>query len=246
MTFVVVLVATAAMCSCNGNDKGIVVVDAPSALKAHQDFLQKTSNTKDSDIRQLIALTKEWYELSDTLIHHIQPDSVKQKVYDIKVYRILQDSVVSKLEDLVDSEIRSFEDILVVREALAKQPSDSLFIRVGADARKFFDSLDMAEIPQLTKEQAVNSYTTLLKSHLEKGIKSKSDMQRFIRAEDIAFQGFLVHLHELGNVSLKNITSSTEAVCELIFKSARSGQMRLKLLSSICLCARTGVSSRMP
>src|SRR5574344_864359 len=221
---VVVVMVSAAMCSCGDNNKGIEVVDASSALKAHRAFLQKASNTKEADIKQLVAVTKEWSVLSDTLSHYIQPDSTKQKVYDGSVFRSLQDSVANSLEKLVDSEIRTFEDILIVRESLGDSlTADS--VAGTADARKFFESLDVAEVPELTKEQAITSYSMLLKSHLKKGIKSKSDMQRFIRAEDIAFRGFLTHLHELGNVSLKNITNSTESVCELIFKSACDGQM---------------------
>lgn len=223
-SFVVVLLVSAATCSCSDNNKGIEVVDATSALRAHQAFLRKASETRKTDIKQLVALTKEWFVLSDTLRHHVQSDSVKQKVYGYLVYRCLQDSMANRLEALVDSKVRSFEDILTVREVLyEKQPMDSLFD--SANARKFFASLDAATLPKLTKEQAVGSYTTLLKSYLKRGIKSQSDMQRFIRAEDLAFRGFLVHLHELGNVSLKNITGSTESVCELIFESASKGQM---------------------
>ena len=225
LSLVVMLTVSAAMCSCGGNSKGMEVVDAPSALKAHKAFLEKASLTKETDTGRLIALTKEWFVLSDTLSHHIQPDSVKQKVYDFMVYSSLQDSVASRLESMVDAEIRTFEDVLIIREALGEQPLDTLLKNTCADARKFFESLDMAEIPQNTKEEAVSSYTLLLKNHLKKGIKSKSDMQRFIRAEDLAFRSFLVHLHELGNTSLKNITNATESVCELIFKSAKDGQM---------------------
>ena len=223
-SFVVVLMTSAATCGCRDNKKQKEVVDAPTALKAHQAFLQKAVKTRETDIKEVVALTKEWFVLSDTLLHHVQPDSIPHRIYGNMTYRSLQDSVANRLEAMVDAEVRSFEDILTVREALyEQQPNDSLFD--GADARKFFASLDAAELPKLTKEQAVSSYSTLLKSYLKKGIKSKSDMLRFIRAEDLAFQGFLVHLHELGNVSLKNITSFTEGVCELIFKSACEGQM---------------------
>ena len=223
-SFVVVLMTSAATCGCSDNNKQMEVVDAPSALKAHQAFLQKAVKTRETDIKEVVALTKEWFVLSDTLLHHVQPDSIPNRIYGNMTYRSLQDSVANRLEAMVDAEVRTFEDILTVREALyEQQPNDSLFD--GTNARKFFASLDAAKLPKLSKEQAVSSYSTLLKSYLKKGIKSKSDMLRFIRAEDLAFQGFLVHLHELGNVSLKNITSSTEGVCELIFKSACEGQM---------------------
>ena len=229
VSVVVVLMVTAATCSCDGNQKRTEVVDAPSALKAHRDFLKKVSRTKKTDIEELIALTKEWFVLSDSLEHHIQPDSVKQKVYDKWVFSHLQDSVADCLERMVDAEIRSFEDVLIVREALSEQPNDSLIFNVCADARKFFESLDLAQVPDLSSEEALDSYTALLKNHLKKGIKSKSDLQRFIRAEDIAFRGFLVHLHELGNTSLKNITKTTESICELIFRSAKDGQMETEV-----------------
>lgn len=224
-SLVVVLIVSAITCSCSNDNKEIKIVDAPSALKAHRDFLVKTSKVGNTDIRQLVALTKEWFVLSDTLSNHIQPDSVAHPVYSRIEYNSLQDSIVMRLEAMVDAEIRTFDDILTVRETLCEQPADSVFKNVSTDARKFFDSLDMAQIPELSKNEAMDSYTTLLKSYLKKGIKSKSDMQHFIRSEDIAFRGYLMHLHELGNVSLKNITNSTETVCELIFKSAKSGQM---------------------
>lgn len=225
MLVVVVLTVSAATCSCSNDNKKIKITDAPSALKAHREFLAKASQTKETDTQKLIALTKEWFVLSDTLSNHIQPDSVAHPIYGQRTFSNLQDSIAIRLENIVDAETRSFEDILAVREALGEEPTDSLFKSVNADARKFFESLDMAQVPEMTKEEAISNYTTLLKSHLKEGIKSKSDMQRFIRAEDIAFRGFLVHLHELGNVSLKNITNSTESVCELIFKSATKGQM---------------------
>ena len=222
---VVMLMVTAATCSCDGNKNTEEVVDAPSALKAHRTFIQKVSKSKKTDINELIALTREWFVLTDSLAHHIQPDSIKQKVYDKWEFSHLQDSVADCLEKLVDDEIRTFNDVLTVREALREQPYDSLLNSVCADASKFFESLDMAQVPDLSNEEALDNYTTLLKRHLKKGIKSKSDLQRFIRAEDIAFRCFLVHLHELGDTSLKNITKSTESICELIFRSAKEGQM---------------------
>lgn len=225
VSLVVMLTVSAAMCSCGGNNKSIEVVDAPTALKAHKVFLEKVSLTRETDIGKLISLTKEWFVLSDTLSHHIQPDSVKQKIYDFMAYRSLQDSVANCLERMVDAEIRTFEDVLIVREALGVQPMDTLLKNTYVDACKFFETLDMVQVPQKSKEEAVDSYTMLLKNHLKKGIKSKADMQRFIRAEDFAFRGFLVHLHELGNTSLKNITNATESVCGLIFKSAHDGKM---------------------
>lgn len=229
MAVVVMLTVSAATCSCSSNSKGLEIKDAPSALKAHKDFLNKASTSKETDIRKLIALTKEWFVLSDTLSNHIQPDSIPHKVYDRIAYCTLQDSIASRLENMVDAEIRTFDDVLIIREELGEEPIDSVLKNVRADARKFFDSLDMAQLPEQTAEEAVSSYTTLLKSHLKKGIKSKADMQRFIRSEDIAFRGFLVHLHELGNTSLKNITNSTERICELIIKSANDGQMSAEI-----------------
>ncbi len=222
---VVVLTVSAAICSCGDSNKELEVVDAPSALKAHRAFLEKASIAKETDTGKLIALTKEWFVLSDTLSHHIQPDSVKQKVYDVITYMNLQDSVANRLEEMVDAEIRTFEDVLIVREALGKQPLDTLLKSACAEAYKFFDTLDMAQIPEKSKEDAVNNYTMLLKNHLKKGIRSKSDMQRFIRAEDFAFRRLLVHLHELGNTYQKKITNATESFCELILKYAKDGQM---------------------
>ena len=229
VSVVVVLTVSAATCSCSDNSKGVVIKDAPSALLAHKEFLSRASLSKETDIRHLVALTKEWFVLSDTLSKHIQPDSVPHKVYDRLAYCALQDSIASRLELMVDAEVRTFEDVLIVREALSEEPMDSVLKDVHADARKFFDSLEMAQVPEQTAEESVSSYTTLLKSHLKKGIKSKADMQRFIRSEDLAFRGFLVHLHELGNTSLKNITNSTEMICELIFKSANNGQMSAEI-----------------
>ena len=229
LSFMVAVIVSVATCSCSSNASGPEITDAPSALKAHKAFLRKASFTKEADIKSLIEMAKEWYVLSDTLEHHIQPDSAMQKVYDRKMYSSLQDSIAGRLENMVDMEVRSFDDVLTVREALGKEPEDSVFKKVSLEAQKFFDSLDLAQVPNLTKDEAMDSYTVLLKSYLKKGIKSKSDMQRFIRAEDIAFRGFLVHLHELGNTSLKNITNSTEAVCGLVFKSAHDGQMTAEI-----------------
>ena len=229
LSLLVAIIVSVATSSCSSNTNGPEITDAPSALRAHKAFLRKASFTKETDIKTLIDMAKEWYVLSDTLENHIQPDSVKQKVYDRKMYNDIQDSIAGHLENMIDAEIRSFEDILTVREAFGKEPEDSVFKRVKPEAQKFFASLDMAQLPNLTKDEALNSYTVLLKTHLKKGIKSKSDIQRFIRAEDIAFRGFLVHLHELGNTSLKNITNSTEMVCGLIFKSAHDGQMATEI-----------------
>lgn len=226
LSLAAVLTVSAATCSCSGNNKELVITDAPSALKAHRTFLKKVSESKETDIRNVIALTKEWFVLSDTLSNHVQPDSVMHKIYDDRMYCSMQDSIADRLERMVDAKARTFEDVLTVREALCELPKDSLFRNASADARQFFESLDMAQVPVQSKDESVSSYTALLGSYLKKGISSKSDMQGFIRAEDVAFRGFLMHLHELGNTSLKNITNTTESVCELIFKSAASGQMQ--------------------
>ena len=225
VALVVILIVSVATCSGNGNGREMDITDAPSALKAHQSFLKKVSGCGKTSPKELVALTKEWFVLSDTLFNHIQPDSAAHKVYDLKAYSSLQDSVADVLERIVDSEIRTLEDVLTVRDALAESPTDTLFINARADAEKFFASLDDLAVPELSRDEAIDSYALLLKNHLKKGIKSKADMQRFIRAEDLAFRAFLLHLHELGNISLKNITSKTESVCELIFKSAHDGQI---------------------
>ena len=224
-SLLVMLIVTAATCSCDGNNKRMIV-DAPSALCAHKDFIAKVSSTKETDIHTVITMTKEWYVLADTLRRHVQRDSVSQKVYDLKAYNMLQDSITDLLSQMVDAEVRSLKDVLEVREALCEMPFDSTVImNVCADAHRFFESLDMAKVPKHTTKEAVDGYTTLLKTYLSKNIRTKADMERFFRAEDIAFRGVLSHLHEMGHTSLKNFTKSTEPICNLIIKSANDGQI---------------------
>ena len=225
LSLVIILVASVAICSCGDNSNGIEITDAKSALKAHKAFLVKTSQMKETDIKHLVALTKEWEVLSDTLRNHIQPDTVSHPVYGRLVYEDLQDSIVNRLENIVDAEVRSFEDVVVVRDALFDQPVDSMFRATSIEVQKFFDTLDMAQVPEQSKEEALASYSSLIKSYLDKGIKSKADIQRFIRSEDIVFRSFLVHLHELGTTPLKNLTVSTEKVCGLVFQSGANDQM---------------------
>ncbi len=222
---VVTVIVCVAICGCGGHADGPVVTDAPSALKVHRAFLRKVSRSKGTDMKSLVGLTREWFVLSDTLVRHIQPDSVSRKIYDGRVFDVLQDSIVGRLEGMVDAEVRSFEDVLVMREVLGREPGDSTLWAVGSEAQKFFETLDMVEVPEMSKEEALDSYTGLLKSYLERGVSSKADMLRFIRAEDMAFRGFLVHLHELGNTSLKSITNATERVCDMVFRSAYDGRM---------------------
>ena len=223
-SLLVMLIVTAATCSCDGNNKRMIE-DAPSALCAHEDFIRKVSSTKERDIHTIITMTKEWYVLSDTLRRHVQCDSVCQKVYDLKAYNLLQDSITNLLCQMVDAEVRSLEDVLEVREALSEMSFDTTIMNVCADAHKFFESLDMAKVPKQTTKDALDGYTILLKNYLRKDIRTKADMERFIRAEDIAFRGFLAHLHEMGQTSLENISNSTETICNLIFKSANDGQI---------------------
>ena len=223
-SLVVLLFITAATCSCDGNNKQMIV-DASSALSAHEEFIRRVVSTKEKDIHTLITTTKEWYELSDTLRSYVQRDSVRQKVYDLNTYNLLQDSITILLGQMVDAEKRSLMDVLEVREALCEMPFDSTIMNVCADAHRFFESLDMSNVPKHTAKDAVDCYTTLLKNYLKKEIRTKADLERFIHAEDIAFRGFLAHLHEMRNTSLKNITNSTETICNLIFKSANEGQI---------------------
>lgn len=74
-------------------------------------------------------------------------------------------------------------------------------------------------------EEALSSYRGYLRSIVSEGIHSHEELSRFLKFEDVLFRSFLGHLPEYLDLSLSDVTSSTEAICRQIFTACNDGEL---------------------
>ena len=74
-------------------------------------------------------------------------------------------------------------------------------------------------------EEALSSYRGYLRSIVSEGIHSDEELSRFLKFEDVLFRSFLGHLPEYLDLSLSDVTSSTEAICRQVFTACNDGEL---------------------
>jgi hypothetical protein len=202
--------------SCSQGDD-MSYKSSQEALTSYSRFLSavKSRNVKSGD--DIAALCKQWLTCRDSVVSAINRDIHADNMACMTECFNTNDSIRQELTHLIDKTTVTFEDYINIREALSD-------VKILEDERpiisqyaRFFDTIDGEKVSGVGKSTALNNYAELLKKQTAKGFKSKADVLRFIKEEDVAFRTFLSHLSSLGETSLNSIRTGTEDVCRLIF-----------------------------
>lgn len=222
------LVCTLYMCSSS-----LLVSDyydfksSDDAIVRMRSYLHKMRDIKTSNTLQFTKDLKEWREMNDTVEKFIISDTTLQNPqYYIDEYRSIRDSTAREFMRLTETWKCTFEDVVNIKEQTTPFTTDTTITKIVTDAVPFFIGLDKSKkLDATSKDDAITLYRSFLDRYNKMGIHSKKQMLTFIQQEDIVFQNFLLHLYELDNDHIADITRTTEDVCNGIFSAAMKNEI---------------------
>lgn len=192
--------------------------DSPEeALADYAAFLKKIDGKKRVTTSDLIALTKEWHTLGDSVSSSINRCAMDSKVSYTDRFAVLGDSISSGMNGLVESRPRSFSDYLSVLSALNKIEKDSASLNIITSVHRFYDKAGAVPVHAGDARAVIRYYERILDTAIDSGFHSKQDVIRFLHDEDVAFRSFLIHLPELGDFSLESISSKSKILTARMF-----------------------------
>lgn len=187
----------------------------------------------------LVCQLKAWKSLSDSVSSALVADTLlAHSTLDMEC-RLLHDSLRIEFSRLALSQLRTFADVLVVKEALSPIADDSVLASAVRQIRPFFDSLDVVPAVSGSSCAVLSRYRMVLSSTLADSIHSLSELRDFIRDEDAAYRSFISRLHGLGNTDVSDITRDTERCCLLVAHAVDCGGIPYGE-ASVYMAMRTG------
>lgn len=199
------------------------------AISKYQSYASELHDKSSCSTDELIDAISHWQELSDTVYGYVSRDSsFTAHVHLSSVFAATSDSIRLCLLRLADSSVRTYSDILQVKERTSAFRNDTTLLIASVEALNFYDSFSDIKLRPESREEALVSYSDYVGSVSKDGIHSMDELCRFIKIEDVLFRGFLDHLSEYEELSLSDVTSSTESICRQIFESANAGDIDSK------------------
>ena len=200
--------------SCRSSENG---KDEDSGIKQaitmYKEFLNEVNGYKDKDISNLITLCKRWYALRDTVSTALPHDTlIVHGCAERDEFMNINDSIVSKITEIIRSNEYTLTDYLNIRFALGYIPNEERYRPHIKTGYEFFSSLDYVNPYQGDCKTAIDRYASFLKNTLKKGISSQKELESFIAVEDRNFRTSLRFLHDLGENSLAPINEMTGEV----------------------------------
>lgn len=228
MFAILLAIASAAiLCtSCGGDNGKPLFKTSAAAVDAYQSFLSDVKAKDNLSSADFLSLVREWRTLDDSVAACVSRDTTNVVHQNWGyAYQTIRNAVRQEIYRLTSSRPRNFSDVLSLKEIASPYCGDSELKRATAASIPFFLSLDSIPYYKGSKEKTLAAYRSLLDKTLIDGIHSKADLLAFIRQEDIQFRGFLVHLPELADANITDITKDTERCCRLAILSANHGKI---------------------
>ena len=191
------------------------------AIECYQSFHSKLKELKSSNTSDFGNMLKKWREVNDTVKKFLAKDSVLVK--DMVVagkYLAMKDSVKNQMIRLTETWRYNYNDVMQIKEQTSPFIDDETLLAAVREYEPFFSSLNTVQVKPSNKNKVLKQYRDFLHEAKIQGFSNKDDLLKFIRHEDYCFRSFLLHLHEMGNDSLSDITYMTEDVCAKIFLAA--------------------------
>ncbi len=215
--FVAVIAIVLYGCNSDRNSKEREFSSPFEALEDYESCLQRLNAIDKADAKQLIELVKEWKALDDTIATRFfrEPYGVNASRTDTS-YLCIRDSIVMRLGDLADSEMRTLSDYIMLVASVSRQPSDSMTVELMMSMHKFFGAMDGTATYGANAKATIVKYEAVLDYALASGFKSKRQVFDFLKEEDKAFRSFLEHLPSLGNIPLKKVRDDSAETMKLL------------------------------
>lgn len=210
-----------ALVGCSGKSGDYAFKKPEDAIECYQSFHTKLKEMKHSNTNDYGNTLLKWQEVNDTVRKFLAKDSLLIK--DMLIagkYIAIKDSVKHQLLRLSETWRYTYGDVMKIKELTSPFVKDETLLAAVRENEPFFSSLNSVQVKPSNKKKVLQQYRNFLQDANTHGFSSKDDLLKFIRQEDYCFRGFLLHLYEMGNDSLSDITYMTEKVCAKIFVAA--------------------------
>lgn len=192
------------------------------AIREYHGFLTGLRKNDKASIQTLAKAINDWRVLDDSVASCIARDTIrKAHSYPYEAYREVNDSIHIELCRMAMSRLRTFHDLLYLREQTSPHAGDGELQQAVKEALPFFASLDSLPIYNKGGRQAVlKRYQQFLQKSVKQGIHSKEDLLSFIKEEHRHFKAFLQYLPDLADNNIGDIKRNTEQCCVQVLRAA--------------------------
>lgn len=215
--------------SCSNSKYDFDFTSKENALECYQVFCDEVNSHKSLSSKEAIAVLSEWQEVRDTVLSYLEHDSTYHAHSWIPYkYSSIDDSIRNHLLTAMLEQKYTFKDVALIKRGASIYAKDQDVRSSSEELKPFFSRLDSIHIYNTDKESVLSMYRQFLSITQKNGIKDINDLQSFISMEDRIFRTFLNHLSEMDGENLSDISETTEAICNDIFRSASQGRLDSK------------------
>lgn len=227
------LLVTISSISCT-NKNSTQICSKDDALITYEAFGNKLNNVTNLSIPQLANKLQEWKMLEDIVLHFIITDSISddlQNIKDLTRCAITRNGIADRMTWLVDNQVRSYEDIVTIQQSLNEYEQEVTNSVIFHNAETFFNTLDKESKDNKDANQLIAEYINSLAAWSIKGFSSTSDMQEYIKEENLLFINFVNHLYDYDRRSIQNLINAISKVTEIMYKSSEDGSLNSEEVS---------------
>ena len=193
--------------SCNSHPKFETSVDAVEGCKKE---LAALKGEKEMSIEQLTKATSSWLETQDSAYSVFSRDtSINLRSPVALAFFVVSDSIRGELKRLAFSQPRSLNDVMYLKLNTATSSEKIEKADAYKEAISFFERLDKQDVFPTLKETLRAYYYLLSKA---KPFRTEEQLIEFISKEDKCFRSLMMHLSEVSNEHLQQLTDATSKV----------------------------------
>ena len=212
--FFCMMAAASLLVSCNSHPKFETSADAVEGCKKE---LAALKGEKEMSIEQLTKATSSWLEMQDSAYSVFSRDtSINLRSPVALAFFVVSDSIRGELKRLAFSQPRSLNDVMYLKINTATSREKIEKADTYKEAISFFERLDKQDVFPSLKETLGAYYYLLAKA---KPFKTEEQVIEFISKEDKCFRSLMMHLNEVSNDHLQQLTEATSKVYDGLYDS---------------------------
>ena len=212
--FLCMMAVASLLVSCNSHPKFETSADAVEGCKKE---LAALKGEKEMSIEQLTKTTSSWLEMQDSAYSVFSRDtSINLRSPVALAFFVVSDSIRGELKRLAFSQPRSLNDVMYLKINTATSREKIEKADTYKEAISFFERLDKQDVFPSLKETLGAYYYLLAKA---KPFKTEEQVIEFISKEDKCFRSLMMHLNEVSNDHLQQLTEATSKVYDGLYDS---------------------------
>lgn len=212
--FFCMMAVASLLVSCNSHPKFETSADAVEGCKKE---LAALKGEKEMSIEQLTKATSSWLEMQDSAYSVFSRDtSINLRSPVALAFFVVSDSIRGELKRLAFSQPRSLNDVMYLKINTATSREKIEKADTYKEAISFFERLDKQDVFPSLKETLGAYYYLLAKA---KPFKTEEQVIEFISKEDKCFRSLMMHLNEVSNDHLQQLTEATSKVYDGLYDS---------------------------